>query len=260
MFNHVRCRECKTCYNGRSGKSNNTAITLYMVIPLVLGVSVCCCIGIFSVIGNLPEFAAKPPAPRKNGPRVVQRPIDQGPPANERPKKRDRFTFIEEALQKGLDKNSDIVGQAGGAMFREVHADGAMVVAFRIGVKSVGGDDEAIIALQPIYMTRFGEVEGNWIGKRPMQPLPFQAPPNYVVKSIQIRTSTRIEALSITFVKYNDSGLERNDLHTSIWRGNKNAGQPATINSDDRVVIGVCGRLNADGEPCALGLITVPVK
>jgi hypothetical protein len=42
MFCHVRCSECGTCYNGRTGKSNNTAIAIYTIvtffIALVLGV------------------------------------------------------------------------------------------------------------------------------------------------------------------------------------------------------------------------------
>jgi hypothetical protein len=33
---HVRCRKCNTCYNGRSGESNSTAIIIYTVCVLVL--------------------------------------------------------------------------------------------------------------------------------------------------------------------------------------------------------------------------------
>jgi hypothetical protein len=37
LFSHVSCRNCGTTYNGRSGKSNTTAIILYVTIPLVVG-------------------------------------------------------------------------------------------------------------------------------------------------------------------------------------------------------------------------------
>jgi hypothetical protein len=36
LLSHVRCRQCGTTYNGKSGKSNNTNIVLYMVIPLAV--------------------------------------------------------------------------------------------------------------------------------------------------------------------------------------------------------------------------------
>jgi hypothetical protein len=37
LFSHVSCRNCGTTYNGRSGKSNTTAIILYVTIPTVIG-------------------------------------------------------------------------------------------------------------------------------------------------------------------------------------------------------------------------------
>ena len=41
MFTHVKCLECGTTYNGSTGKSNNTAITIYVVVTLVIGLGVC---------------------------------------------------------------------------------------------------------------------------------------------------------------------------------------------------------------------------
>jgi hypothetical protein len=36
MFNHVRCNECGTAYNGRTGNYNTTAITIYTLVSLGL--------------------------------------------------------------------------------------------------------------------------------------------------------------------------------------------------------------------------------
>jgi hypothetical protein len=36
MFSHVRCRECGYAYNGRTGKSNIAAITVFITVPLLL--------------------------------------------------------------------------------------------------------------------------------------------------------------------------------------------------------------------------------
>jgi hypothetical protein len=41
LFNHVQCQDCGRCYNGRSGKDNTVAITIY----------VCCGFAVVALIG-----------------------------------------------------------------------------------------------------------------------------------------------------------------------------------------------------------------
>lgn len=36
LFTHVKCDDCGTTFNGRTGKSNNVAIALYLIVPAVL--------------------------------------------------------------------------------------------------------------------------------------------------------------------------------------------------------------------------------
>lgn len=40
LLNHVKCNNCNTTYNGKTGQSNKQAITLYLVISLVIGFAV----------------------------------------------------------------------------------------------------------------------------------------------------------------------------------------------------------------------------
>jgi hypothetical protein len=40
MFTHVRCRECGSCYNGKTGSDNTTAIVIYTVAGIVIGLVV----------------------------------------------------------------------------------------------------------------------------------------------------------------------------------------------------------------------------
>ena len=40
MFNHVTCLQCHTTYNGKTGKSNNTAIAIYIGVSLVIGLAI----------------------------------------------------------------------------------------------------------------------------------------------------------------------------------------------------------------------------
>jgi hypothetical protein len=37
ILNHVACRSCSTTYNSKTGKSNNTAIAIYLIVSLVIG-------------------------------------------------------------------------------------------------------------------------------------------------------------------------------------------------------------------------------
>lgn len=38
LFHHVRCPGCGTTFNGQTGRSNNTAITVYLVVGGCVGV------------------------------------------------------------------------------------------------------------------------------------------------------------------------------------------------------------------------------
>ena len=39
MLTHVRCGICGTCYNGKTGRSNSTAITIYVIVSSLIGIS-----------------------------------------------------------------------------------------------------------------------------------------------------------------------------------------------------------------------------
>ncbi|MBI1372935.1 MAG: hypothetical protein GC159_09265 [Phycisphaera sp.] len=36
LFTHVKCGGCGTCYNGKTGKSNATAIVVYTIVVLAV--------------------------------------------------------------------------------------------------------------------------------------------------------------------------------------------------------------------------------
>ena len=37
LFTHVKCCRCGTAYNGKTGRSNNTAIAIYVAVSMVIG-------------------------------------------------------------------------------------------------------------------------------------------------------------------------------------------------------------------------------
>jgi hypothetical protein len=40
MFHHVECSKCGTTYNGKTGKSNQQAIAIYVTISSVIGIAI----------------------------------------------------------------------------------------------------------------------------------------------------------------------------------------------------------------------------
>lgn len=48
MFTHVRCNNCNTEYNGKTGKSNTNNIIIYSVVAFVL--AFCVCGGLIAVV------------------------------------------------------------------------------------------------------------------------------------------------------------------------------------------------------------------
>jgi ribosomal protein S27E len=52
ILTHVRCHNCGTCYNGKTGKSNNTAIAIYVGVGLLIGVVLGGCGLIAAILGH----------------------------------------------------------------------------------------------------------------------------------------------------------------------------------------------------------------
>lgn len=50
ILHHVKCDNCGTVYNGKSGKSNTTGIIIYSVVLLVI---TCVILGVCALLGGL---------------------------------------------------------------------------------------------------------------------------------------------------------------------------------------------------------------
>ena len=51
LFSHVQCNECGAGYNGKTGKSNNTAIAIYVGVGVVFGLAIGF-VGCMAVVGS----------------------------------------------------------------------------------------------------------------------------------------------------------------------------------------------------------------
>ena len=50
MFTHVKCQNCGTEYNGKTGKSNQQNIIIYIVASFAIVFCLCAAFGAFSVL------------------------------------------------------------------------------------------------------------------------------------------------------------------------------------------------------------------
>lgn len=51
IFNHVRCNQCRTAYNGKTGNYNTTAIGMYLGVSFAVGIGVIILIALAGVFG-----------------------------------------------------------------------------------------------------------------------------------------------------------------------------------------------------------------
>ena len=65
-----------------------------------------------------------------------------------------------------------------------------------------------------------------------------------------------MDGFSLKFVKLGKDRLQPDDHYTSDWVGGT-GGNAAVIGVEGSFHVGVCGHLNNQGRPCALGLVSV---
>jgi transposase-like protein len=52
LISHVKCQNCATEYNGKTGKSNQTGILLYFLVTFVLAFCICGGLAVVSALLN----------------------------------------------------------------------------------------------------------------------------------------------------------------------------------------------------------------
>lgn len=51
LLNHVKCNDCKTTYNGKSGESNTNGIIIYSVVMFAISIiALAACCGLFVIL------------------------------------------------------------------------------------------------------------------------------------------------------------------------------------------------------------------
>jgi hypothetical protein len=138
--------------------------------------------------------------------------------------------------------------------FSELHADGALLTGFDLGV-GMSGDIETVYAVRPLYWTRAGDAAGadrglfrtrrgpgkKVIKSKVLRVVHVQARPGYAVGAVTIRSGLNINGLSVTFMKINGATLDSGRSYTSEWVGDRTGGGENTISGDGAPAVGLFG-------------------
>jgi hypothetical protein len=164
---------------------------------------------------------------------------------------------VRDAVAGQTFQRSDIKGGAFTKHpFEEVCPDGVLI-GFRIGLGSFF-NTEVIKYIQPMYLTPRGEVIGNGFGDddEVERRVEAKAPPGYAVGAVDICGGGGLDAITITYMRFNGTRIDPTDVRvTPKIGGGKNGG--GLLDGDGTPIIGICGRQDDDGKFLGLGLIFV---
>lgn len=147
------------------------------------------------------------------------------------------------------------------ADFREVPAEGAVLVGFQVALDKRSG--EAVRTVQPIFAKRLGDkFMGEKYGKQRTSSLyrivKVEAKTGYAVGAITANASYDIRGFAVTFMKIQGDKLNPDDAYTSEWIGSKAGDQKDVLSGEGAPVVGICGKLSYSDEYCSgLGLMVV---
>jgi hypothetical protein len=167
--------------------------------------------------------------------------------------------MIRDASPDQTSQRSDVKGGAFGSHpFEDVSQDGVLV-GFRIGIGSSFNQD-VIKWIAPIYLTPRGEEVGNGLGNEDAieRKLVAKAPPGYAVGALHVRGGGGLDAITITYMRFDGTRLDPTDVRVTPRIGGSGGGEGGNLlDGDGTPIIGISGRQDDNGEGLGLGLIFV---
>jgi hypothetical protein len=150
--------------------------------------------------------------------------------------------------QRRFVRSALVTGRLGNAYADEWAEPGGLLIGFFASPQGP--------FLQPIYLTRSGEVVGGAYGNCPNEVLCFKAKAGYAVGGLHIHSGDVFEALSVTYMKVEETGLSRSNWYQSQWMG-RDGGTAGFVGHQGHFIVGVQLRLR-DTNMTTLGAIFLP--
>jgi len=143
-------------------------------------------------------------------------------------------------------------------MKRDVPADGALLVGFRVGIgREETGNGTYVASLQPIYLTAQGETLGALRGKEPSLVIHYRAKKGYAVGAMTVLTSLRFH-MQLTYMRIGARLLDKGDSYQEEWIGEEGGKEaPQLLGGDGMPVVGVLATESPTGAISGLGLVRV---
>ena len=152
------------------------------------------------------------------------------------------------------DRGPRIAGSHWDAEFRDHAPPDGVLVGFHIGLGKFVNND-VIKAVRPIYRVGDKDTNGLPYGTSTAASK-LLAKPGYAVGAVSVRTGLGIDGMSVTYMKLVDGKLDPKDSYESEWVGGMGGGGPTRIGGDGTLVVGVLGKMNANGKDVSgIGLV-----
>jgi S1-C subfamily serine protease len=151
------------------------------------------------------------------------------------------------------DGQTQILGGASDTPYKDEAPKGAMLVGFKVGLGKFFNND-IIIAIQPIYQTAKGEVQGKAVGSFTRQ-LTVKAKAGYAVAGITGKAGLTMDGFSVTFMRIKGEALDPKDSYKSDWIGGKGGGRETDLGMTGAPVIGIAGKSNKKQDCTGFGLL-----
>lgn len=150
-------------------------------------------------------------------------------------------------------------GIRGDGIYRDVPADGAILIGFDISYGQGPGGGH-IQSLRPIFLTRKGKTKGKIVGVGGAGATHIEAKPGYAVSRyhFQAESDGRIRSLTMTFMKIGPKGLDPNDSYEGSRYGFKGGSRSMVIYGTGKMIVGIFGVFMANGNIGSLGAVLVP--
>jgi hypothetical protein len=222
----------------------------FVAVVVLMG---CCC-----PIGRNVNFPQPQPQPQPNGAEKKEPPMKVPPGAE------GLFVYTQQLIAEAKTSDTEIIGfPAMNYKYREVPQEGGVLIGLEGAFEPKG--TRQIRSVRPIFLTKNGERLGPWIGKdsppnnAPLNPVVTRGKEGYVVIGMSVRANIFIEGYSLRFAKLDKGRLNLNDNYESPWIGDQRKGDSKNVGGLGVLAVGICGYRGLTHEPCAIGLVGVPI-
>ncbi|MBI3821163.1 MAG: hypothetical protein HY289_00615 [Planctomycetes bacterium] len=167
-------------------------------------------------------------------------------------------------LKKTIDQRQYVTNKASSNRvdtrpFSDTYPQGGVLIGFFAGE----GDQQVVVFLQPIYLTKQGEKVGRAFGRPGKQVQCLKAKAGYAVGGATMRQGAILDAITVTFMRVDGDRLNPADRYDSMQVGGDGGG-PMPFMSAGPFLVGIHGKQNENDNhspaesPNCLGFYSLP--